>query len=194
MAFSKNFKVIVIGGSAGSFSVLSEILRKINPDFKIPIILSLHRLKHVRSGLVEGLSLSSVLEVVEPNDKEKLRPNTVFLAPSNYHLFLELDGSFSLSTEESLNHSRPSIDYTLTSTAYAYRHNVLGILLTGANIDGAQGLKQIHNYKGVTIVQDPKTCEIDTMPKAALQIFEPDFVLSPTEIIDFLNSIEENKS
>ncbi len=192
MAFRKDFKVIVIGGSAGSFSVLSEILSKISPNFKIPIILSLHRLKHVRSGLVEGLSLSSVIEIVEPNDKEKLCNNTVFLAPSNYHLFLELDGSFSLSTEESVHHSRPSIDYTLASTAYAYRDKVLGILLTGANIDGAQGIKRVQDYKGVTIVQDPKTCEIDTMPKAALKIFEPDFIYSPDEIIAFLNAIDNH--
>lgn len=191
MASNNNFKAIVIGGSVGSFSVLSEMLEKINPDFKTPIILCLHRLKHVRSGLVEGLSLSSVIEVVEPYDKEKLRSNTVFLAPSNYHLFLELDGTMSLSTEESLFHSRPSIDHTLKSTAYAFRDKVLGILLTGANVDGAEGLKKIHDYKGVTIVQDPATCEIDTMPKAALNLFEPDYIMSPDEILDFLNKLEK---
>ncbi len=190
MASNNNFKVIVIGGSAGSFSVLSDMLSRINPDFKIPIVLSLHRLKHVRSGLVEGLSLNSVINVIEPNDKEKLRPNTVFLAPSNYHLFLELDGTITLSTEESHIHSRPSIDHTLTSTAYAFRDKVLGILLTGANVDGAEGLKKIQDYKGTTIVQDPATCEIDTMPKAALRIFEPDYIMSPNEIIEFLNKLE----
>lgn len=186
---NRSYKVIVVGGSAGSFSVLSNILSKIRPDFNIPIILCLHRLKHVRSGLVEGLSLKSVLKVVEPNDKERLKPNTVFLAPANYHLFLELDGSISLSTEESLNHSRPSIDHTLSSAAYVFRDKVLGILLTGANIDGAQGMKKIDEANGFTVIQDPSTCEIDTMPRSALKIFTPNVIYSPAQIIDFLNSL-----
>lgn len=187
----QTYKVIVMGGSAGSFSVVSHILAGIKADFKIPIVLSLHRLKHVRSGLVEGLSLKSVIPVVEPNDKEKLRPNTVFLAPSNYHLFLELDGSIALSTEESHNHSRPSIDYTLSSAAYAFRDRVLGILLTGANKDGARGIKEIADNKGFTIVQDPKSCDIDTMPRSALQLFQPDLVLDPQQILEFLNALPQ---
>ncbi len=186
---NRSYKVIVVGGSAGSFSVLSSILSKIRPDFKIPIVLCLHRLKHVRSGLVEGLSLKSVLKVVEPNDKERLIANTVFLVPANYHLFFELDGSISLSTEESLNHSRPSIDHTLASAAYVYRDKVLGILLTGANIDGAKGMQKIYESKGFTVVQDPATCEIDTMPRAVLKRFTPNMICSPTQIVDFLNSL-----
>ena len=184
-----DFKVIVIGGSAGSFSVISNILSRLDSDFRIPIVLCLHRLKHVRSGLVEGLSLKSVINVVEPFDKEKLRPNTVFLAPANYHMFLELDGTISLSTEESLNHSRPSIDYTLSSAAYVYRNKTLGILLTGANKDGAMGIKRIHEVGGYTIVQDPTTCDIDTMPKSALQLFEPSCIASPNKIAEILNTI-----
>lgn len=188
---NRHFKLIVIGGSAGSFSVVSKILSHLSPDYKIPIVLSLHRLKHVRSGLVESLSYKSVLPIIEPNDKEKLNPNTVYLAPSNYHLFVEYDGSFSLSTEESHNHSRPSIDYTLSSAAYAYRDKTLGILLTGANKDGAVGLKNIADNKGYTIVQDPKTCDIDTMPQSALKLFKPDLILSPDQIIQFLNNLAQ---
>lgn len=185
------FKLIVIGGSAGSFSVVSKLLSQLKPEFKIPIVLSLHRLKHVRSGLVEGLSYKSVLQIVEPNDKEKILPNFAYLAPSNYHLFVEYDGTFSLSTEESFNHSRPSIDYTLSSAAYAYRDKVLGILLTGANKDGSVGLKDIYAHKGFTIVQDPKTCDIDTMPQSALRLFSPDMILSPDQIVQFLNGIPQ---
>lgn len=184
-----DYKIVVIGGSAGSFSVVSAILANIHPHFKIPIVLCLHRLKHVRSGLVEGLSLKSVIKVLEPNDKEKLQYNHVYLAPANYHLFLELDGTIALSTEESFNHSRPSIDYTLSSAAYVYREKALGILLTGANKDGANGMKDIASKKGFTIVQDPATCDIDTMPRSALQLFDPNLVLSPKEIVQFLNTL-----
>jgi two-component system chemotaxis response regulator CheB len=187
----RGFKLIVMGGSAGSFSVVSKILSHLSPDFKIPIVLSLHRLKHVRSGLVESLSYKSVLPIVEPNDKEKINSKTVYLAPSNYHLFVEFDGTFSLSTEESHNHSRPSIDYTLSSAAYAYREKTLGILLTGANKDGAVGLKNIADSKGFTLVQDPKTCDIDTMPQSALKLFAPDLILSPDQIVQFLNNLQQ---
>lgn len=184
-----NYKSIVIGGSAGSFSVVSRILSKLNPDFPIPIILCLHRLKYVRSGLVEGLNIKSKITVIEPFDKDKIKPNTVYLAPSNYHLFIEFDNTFSLSTEESYNHSRPSIDYTLSSAATAFRERCLGILLTGANKDGAKGLKDIYDKKGYTIVQNPDTCDIKTMPQAALRLFEPQSIMTPDEIADFLNSL-----
>lgn len=187
----RNFKLIVLGGSAGSFSVVSKILSQLKPDFKIPLVLSLHRLKHVRSGLVESLSYKSALEIIEPCDKEKINTNFAYLAPSNYHLFVEFDGTLSLSTEESNNHSRPSIDYTLSSAAFAYRDKTLGILLTGANRDGAQGLKDIADHNGYTIVQDPKTCDIDTMPQAALRLFTPNQILTPDQIVQFLNSLPQ---
>lgn len=188
---NKEFRLIVMGGSAGSFSVVSKILSQLKPDFKIPIVLSLHRLKHVRSGLVESLGYKSVLKIAEPNDKEKIYPGTAYLAPSNYHLFVEFDGTFSLSTEEAFNHSRPSIDYTLSSAAYAYREKTLGILLTGANKDGAAGLKDISDHKGYTIVQDPATCDIDTMPLSAMRLFQPDQILSPDKIVEFLNHLSQ---
>ncbi len=183
------YKAIVIGGSAGSFSVVTKILSKLRSDFPLPIILCLHRLKHVRSGLVEGINLKSKIEVVEPFDKVKIRPGKVYLAPSNYHLFVEYDSTFSLSTEEPLNHSRPAIDHTLSSAAYVYRNKLIGILLTGANKDGAKGMKNVADKKGFTIVQNPDTCEVDTMPKSALRLFKPDRIYSPEEIIFFLNQI-----
>lgn len=183
------YKAIVIGGSAGSFSVVSKILSRINPDFNIPIIICLHRLKHVRSGLLESLNFKSKIEVVEPYDKDKIESGKAYLAPSNYHLFVEYDNTFSLSVEDVNNHSRPSIDYTLSSAASAYREKLVGIILTGANKDGAKGLKDIADRKGFTIVQDPSTCDIDTMPKSALRIMEPDRIMTPDQIIAFLNEL-----
>lgn len=149
----------------------------------------MHRLKHVRSGLVEGLNMRSKIKVVEPDDKERIEGNRAYLAPSNYHLFIEYDNTFHLSTEDTLNHSRPAIDYTFSSAAYTYRDKVLGIILTGANKDGANGLKDIHLKNGTTIVQDPESCDIDTMTKAALKLFEPDYVMSPEKIVEYLNQL-----
>jgi two-component system chemotaxis response regulator CheB len=167
------------------------MLSQIRADFSIPMVFCLHRLKHVRSGLIEGLSIKSNLRLIEPHDREKLQPNNAYIAPSNYHLFIEYDGTFSLSTEEVHNHSRPAIDYTLSSAGYAFREKTLGILLTGANRDGAQGMKDIHDKKGYTIVQDPATSDVDTMPKAALRLFTPDRIMSPADIIQLLNALPQ---
>jgi two-component system chemotaxis response regulator CheB len=185
------YKAVVIGGSAGSFSVVTKLLSQLKADFPLPVIVCLHRLKHVRSGLVESIRLKSALEVIEPNDKEQIVGGKVYLAPSNYHMFVEYDGTFSLSTEEPLNHSRPSIDHTLSSAAYVYRNKLIGIVLTGANKDGAKGMKDIADKKGVTIIQDPKTCEVDTMPKSVTRLITPDMVLSPDEILKYLNQLAE---
>jgi two-component system chemotaxis response regulator CheB len=190
---SGQYKAIIIGGSAGSFSVVSKILAKLNSNFSIPIIICLHRLKHIRSGLVEGINIKSNIKVVEPFDKEKIRPNFVYLAPSNYHLIVEFDGTITLSTEETNNHSRPSIDYTFSSAANTYREKCLGILLTGANKDGAKGMKDVFDRKGFTIIQDPTTCDISTMPLSALKLFNPNLILTPDQIADFLNNISQNE-
>lgn len=189
MPIGSNYKAVAIGGSAGSFSVVSKLLSQIREDFNLPVIICLHRLKHVRSGLVESMRLRSNLEIIEPNDKDKIEPGKVYIAPSNYHLFVEYDGTFSLSTEPPLNHSRPSIDHTLSSAAYVYRNKLIGIVLTGANKDGAAGMKDIAEKKGLTIIQDPGTCEIDTMPKSVARVIKPDKILTPGQIVDFLNQI-----
>ncbi len=186
---SSDYKAVIIGGSAGSFSVVSKMLAKINPNFPLPILICMHRLKHVRSGLVESLNIKSNIPVVEPLDKEKIEVGKVYLAPSNYHMFIEFDGTISLSTEDVLNHSRPSIDHSFISASTTYRNKLIGIILTGANKDGAQGMKQIHNKKGFTIIQDPTTCDVDTMPKSALRLFTPDEILCPEKILNFLNAL-----
>ncbi len=183
------YKAIVMGGSAGSFSVVSKILSNINPDFKYPIVICMHRLKHIRSGLVEGLRLKSNLPVIEPFDKENIEGGKVYLAPSNYHMFIEIDATISLSTEEVYNHSRPSIDHTFMSAATSFREKMVGIILTGANKDGAMGMREVHVRNGYTIIQDPATCDVQTMPNASLQLFKPNKLLSPQGITDFLNSL-----
>ncbi len=188
---SNIYKAIVIGGSAGSFQGITKILASLPEDFELPIMMCLHRLKHVRNGFVEALSIKSVKPVVEPTDKESIKKGKVYLAPSNYHLSLELGNSFSLSTEEMINNSRPSIDVTLETAAYLYKNKLVGILLSGANRDGALGMKKIKDRGGLTIVQDPAECMINTMPKAAMELATMDYVLKTDHIIAFL--LELNK-
>ena len=110
---SNSYKAVVIGGSAGSFQGVVKILGQLPKGFPLPIIMCLHRLKHVRNGFVEALSIKSVVQVTEPNDKETIKKGNVYLAPANYHMSVELGNHFALSTEEMINNSRPSIDITL---------------------------------------------------------------------------------
>lgn len=188
---SNQYKAIVIGGSAGSFQGIAKILASLPEDFFLPVVMCLHRLKHVRNGFVEALSIKSIKPVTEPTDKESIKKGHIYLAPSNYHLSVELGNSFSLSTEEVINNSRPSIDITLETSAYVYRHKLVGILLSGANRDGAWGMKKIKDCGGLTITQDPEECLIDTMPTAALELSEIDYTLRIDQIIEFL--LELNK-
>jgi two-component system chemotaxis response regulator CheB len=188
---NNSYKAVVIGGSAGSFQGIVKILAQLPKDFPLPIIMALHRLKHVRNGFVEALSIKSVAQVLEPHDKEPIKKGLIYLAPSNYHLSVELGNHFALSTEEMLNNSRPAIDITLGSSAFVYREKLVGILLSGANRDGGLGMKHIKEKGGLTIVQEPTECMIDTMPKAALALTKIDYTLKIDEIIVFLKELDK---
>ena len=187
----QDYKAVVIGGSAGSFQVVVKILQSLPAGFNYPVFLCLHRLKHVRSGFVEALSLKSNIPVVEPCDKASIKPGIAYLAPSNYHMYVELATQIALSTEEPVCHSRPSIDLTYFSTAYAYRQRLVGIILSGANKDGAQGMKKIAELGGTTIVQDPNECEVRTMTQGTLDITNVTHVFKTDQIIQFLRSISK---
>jgi two-component system chemotaxis response regulator CheB len=184
------YKAVIIGGSAGSFQVITRILSSLPANFPLPVLLSLHRLKHVRSGFVEALSIKSAIPVIEPFDKDQIKPGKAYLAPANYHMFIELGNKFALSTEPPVNHSRPSIDLSFVTAAQVYREKLIGIILSGANKDGAWGLKKISDYGGVTIVQDPVECQVKTMTESALKITKVDHILKTDQIIRFLQNIK----
>jgi len=187
----RDIKAVVIGGSAGSFQVVVKILQSLPKNFCYPVFLCLHRLKHVRSGFVEALSIKSNIPVIEPYDKYHIRNGVAYLAPSNYHMYVELATQIALSTDEPVNHSRPSIDLTYFSTANVYRQKLLGIILSGANRDGALGMKKIAELGGTTIVQDPEECEVRTMTQGTLDITKVDYVMKTEEIIKFLQNISK---
>jgi two-component system, chemotaxis family, protein-glutamate methylesterase/glutaminase len=183
------YKALIIGGSAGSFQVVANILSALPKDYPLPVFLCLHRLKHVRSGFVEALSLKSNIPVVEPYDKETIRPGRAYLAPANYHMYIEVGNRFALSTEEPVNHSRPSIDLSFITAAHSYRDRLIGVILSGANKDGALGIKKVAELGGLTIVQDPNDCEVRTMTEASLQLTKVNYVFSSEKITNFLAKI-----
>ncbi len=184
------YKAVIIGGSAGSFQVITRILSSLPPTFPLPVLLSLHRLKHVRSGFVEALSIKSSIPVIEPYDKDQIKPGKAYLAPANYHMFIELGNRIALSTEGPVNHSRPSIDLSFITAAQVYREKLIGIILSGANKDGAYGIKKIKDYGGTVIVQDPNECQVKTMTESALKLTKADYILKTDEIIRYLQNIK----
>lgn len=159
---------MVIGCSAGGIMALKEIFKMLTKPISIPIIVVIHRLKNVDSRLDEVLQHSTKVTVKEAEDKEPLAENTIYLTPSNYHLLVERDQTISLSVSELVNFSRPSLDVTFYSVGEVFKENVLGIVLTGANSDGASGLNFIKQQGGETVVQDIQQAQVNVMPQSAL--------------------------
>ena len=170
-------EAIVVGASAGGVEALMTMLGALRAGFGLPIIIVLHLPEERRSQLAEVFARRLALPVTEAMDKQDIKPGTVYFAAPGYHLSVEQDRSLSLSLEDRLHHSRPSIDFLFESAADAYGEALAAVLLTGANHDGAQGLAQVKRHGGLTIVQDPQDALVATMPEAALKIHQPDHIL-----------------
>jgi two-component system, chemotaxis family, protein-glutamate methylesterase/glutaminase len=182
-------ELLVIGGSSGSLEVIISILQAIPADFPVPIILVIHRGNAAESLLDEVLSLKSHLPVLEAEEKEAIRPSMVYVAPADFHLLIEKDRTFSLDYSEKINYSRPSINVTFSAAALSYGPGLTGILLSGANDDGTEGLRAIREAGGYCIVQDPEDAIVDYMPRHALRFAWADAVLNRRGIIDYLLSL-----
>jgi len=186
---NKQLSVIAIGGSAGSFTPLLKILKLLPESFLHPVIIILHRLKNVDSDIDRLISSAlNRTKVREPEDKDEIKPGYIYLAPRNYHLLVEEDKTFSLDYSELVDYSRPSINVTMQSISAVYGKHVTGIVLCGANSDGASGLQSIIQNGGTGIVQQPSTCEYAAMTHAAIEMNKEAMVLSPEGIADFLKN------
>ena len=183
-----SFELVVIGASYGGLSALALLLPELSEDFSLPIVIVQHRKKDGDDGLCEYLGKRSRLPLIEPNDKEKIEPGHVYLAPRDYHLLLE-KSIFALSTESPVAYARPSIDVLFESAADIYHERVVGVILTGANRDGAQGLARIKSLGGLAVVQDPKSAESPVMPEAAINATAVDKILPLPGIAPFLNEL-----
>lgn len=187
---SKKYKAIVIGTSAGGFEALLKILKRLPKDFSLPIIIVQHLSPDSDNYMTRHLNSVCEIYIKEAEEKEKINKSCVYIAPPNYHLLIEENFTLSLSSEEKINFSRPSIDVLFETAAYAYKSDLIGIILTGANSDGSKGIKLIHDFNGLTIVQEPKTAYVDTMPLAAINETKIDYVLSLDEIGELLIKID----
>ena len=184
-------EAVVIGASAGGVDALMTLLPGLPPTFGLPIVVVLHLPEGRPSLLAHIFGLRLSLPVREAADKESIAPATVYFAPPGYHLSVEADRSFSLSCEAPVHFSRPSIDLLMESAADAYGPALAGILLTGANFDGAAGLAKIKRRGGFTVVQNPAQAQVATMPQAALRQHTPDLILDLKDIRSLLPQLEK---
>ncbi|MCG6541011.1 chemotaxis protein CheB [Pseudomonas sp. KSR10] len=186
----RRIDAVVIGASAGGLAALSMLVEGLTSDLRQPLLMVQHVPPSGPTQLAEIFRRKTALRVKEADDKEVVRGGTLYFAAPGYHLLVEADLSLSLSQDDAVHFSRPSIDVLFESAADAWGDRVAGILLTGANEDGAAGLEAIRRSGGVTIVQDPEEAEVPTMPLSALQRFAPDYILPLRDIHNLLRELE----
>lgn len=180
------YELICVGASWGGLDAVSRLLTDVPDDVDVPIAIAQHRsADSAPSGLADLLRLRARRPVQDVEDKTAIEPRHVYLAPPDYHLLVER-GSFALSVDARVQHARPSIDVLFESASYAYGPGVIGIILTGANEDGAAGLAAVKARGGVAVVQDPRDAARRTMPEAAIAATAADAILPLEEIGKFV--------
>lgn len=191
IANSENIKaeLVIIGGSAGSLKVILEMIKKLNDKIAVPVLLVLHRKAHSTNILQALLQQLSPLEVVEIDDKTEIENNKIYITPADYHLLFEDKKIMSLDSSEKMNYSRPSIDVTFKSAAEIYGEHLIGVLLSGANADGVEGLSYIKKNRGKVWIQDPETAEVDYMPKHAIEAVPYDKIVKPENLSEYINQL-----
>lgn len=185
-----HLKLLVIGGSAGSLDILLQLLPELGPQWPLAMIIVLHRKTDSDTVLADLLSSKTSLSVKDAEEKDILSPGCIYIAPSDYHLLIEPDGSLTLDASEKVHYSRPSIDVTFMSAAEVFGNRLYCLLLSGANVDGAEGLQLVHDLGGFTAVQDPQTADVSFMPKHAISTAHVDKILNIQEMIAFVKDLE----
>ncbi len=186
-------RIVIIGGSAGSLEVILNIINGIPQKPNAVFIIVVHRRNDKDSILENLLSYKSHLPVKEVEDKEPIVNNTIYLAPPDYHLLVENEKNFSLDSSEKVHFCRPSIDVSFESVAEVFSSNVIALLLSGANADGAKGLLYVKDMGGRTIIQNPETADVSYMPLQALDINAAQEVLDADQMLQRILFLLNNK-
>lgn len=182
-------QAVVLGCSAGGLTALETVLAQLDPALSQALIVCCHTGSSDVDMFCELLALHSTLPVVEAAERQPVQAGVVHVAPSGYHLLVETSHRFSLSVDPRVCYSRPAIDVLFASAAAAYRDRLIGVLMTGANHDGASGLAEIRRLGGIAIVQDPQDAEVPSMPQAALDLAGADHCVPLQAIGPLLNHL-----
>jgi two-component system chemotaxis response regulator CheB len=187
-------EALIIGGSAGSLDVLLKVLPDLDKDLSFPIIIVIHR-KHSADSLLPALLAGRTkLRVKEADEKEAIRPGYIYIAPTDYHLLVENDRTFSLDSSEKINYSRPAIDVTYEVAASVYKEKLVCMLLSGSNMDGVEGLKAVKAFGGITAIQDPLTAQVPYMPAQAAEKVKIDYILAIKDTAEFINLLSSKNA
>jgi two-component system, chemotaxis family, protein-glutamate methylesterase/glutaminase len=181
---TRDIDAVAIGASAGGVEVLSVLLSALPASCRASFFIVVHIPRERPSLLADVFGAKCALPVREAEDKEPVQPGTVYFAPPDYHLLLDRGPVLALSSDEPVHFSRPSIDVLFDSAADIYGERLLGLILTGANQDGAEGLAAVGRAGGRTVVQEPSGAAVSFLPEAALQEGPVDFVLSLAQLQD----------
>jgi len=187
----KKYKTIVIGTSAGGLFALSVILEKLPSGYPVPLVVVQHRSKDQKGVLEEVLQIKCKISIKQADEKEKIEGGFVYIAPPDYHLLVETDKTFSLSSDEHVHFSRPSIDVLFETAAMVFKETLIGIILTGANDDGAAGIVAVKKYGGLTIAQNPGEAQFAFMPEASIETKAVQYIWPLAEIKNFLLKISD---
>jgi len=184
----KPVRLLVIGGSAGSLEIIIQLLPTLPLRLPFAVIVVVHR-KNADSVLTELLGEKTGLPVKEAEEKDEILPGHIYIAPADYHLLVEKDGTLSLDYSEKLHYSRPGIDATFETAAEAYGDALACLLLSGANADGTEGLRFVKENGGLTIVQDPSEAAVAYMPQQAISGVSVDYIVGITAMIQLLRDL-----
>jgi len=189
----KNCEALIIGGSAGSLEVLLKVLPALDTDLAFPVLIVIHRKNGADSLLPELLSSRTRLTVKEAEEKEQLLAGVIYIAPSDYHVLVELDHTLSLDYSEKINYSRPAIDASFQTAAEVYQDRLACILLSGSNADGVDGLKYVKQWGGVVVIQNPDNAQVAYMPAQAKLQVKIDHILNAEDMAEFINLLSQSK-
>jgi len=189
----RNCEALIIGGSAGSLEVLLKVLPDLDTDLAFPVLIVIHRKNGADSLLPELLSGRTRLTVKEAEEKELLLPGVIYIAPSDYHVLVEMDHTLSLDYSEKINYSRPAIDASFQTAAEVYQDRLACILLSGSNADGVDGLKYVKQWGGMVVIQNPDNAQVAYMPNQAKSQVKIDHILNAEDMAEFINLLSQSK-
>jgi two-component system chemotaxis response regulator CheB len=184
----QNTDLLLLGGSAGSFKPIYNLIKIFPADLNKTVIVVIHRKKNFFSEIEKLFAESSRMLMREISDKDLLNNNTIYIAPANYHTLIEKDKSFSLDVSDAVWYSKPSIDVTFESVSEIYKERCTAVLFSGANPDGAEGLLKLRKNGALTIVQDPNDAEMREMPQAAVDMNAAEYILRTKDIFELFQT------
>lgn len=183
-------KTMVIGGSAGALVMVLQIIQSLSLDMDLAVLVVLHRKQAEENVLLEVMRSRTEFEVREADDKDEMERGVIYIAPADYHVLIERDGSLTLDDSEKVNFSRPSIDVSFESAAEVYGPSLICVLLSGANADGVGGLAAAKKRGSKIVIQDPETAEFLYMPRTAMSVVKPDLILDENNMADLYDLLQ----